>query len=78
MTSGKRCLFPFRKGSLRFLPVDATIGNQAFSRDRCNIFPGLCDNKENNTFLNSLRKNDVEAQVAFTLKVMERARVRCY
>ena len=52
--------------------------NQAFSHDRCNIFPGLCDNKENNTFLNSLRKNDVEAQVAFTLKVMERARVRCY
>ena len=77
MTSGKRCLFPFRKGSLRFLPVDATIGNQAFSHDRCNIFPGLCDNEEN-TFLNRLRKNDVDAQVEFTLKVIERARVRCY
>ena len=78
MSSGKRCLFPFRKGSLPFLTVDSTIGNQAFSHDRCNIFPGLCDNKENNTFLNSLRKNDVEAQVEFTLKVMKRARVRCY
>ena len=32
-------------------------------------------NKENNTFFNSLRKNDVEAQVEITLKVMERARV---
>ena len=31
----------------------------------------------NNTFLNSLRKNDVEAQVEFTLKVLERARVTC-
>ena len=35
-------------------------------------------NKENNTFFNSLRKNDVEAQVEITLKVMDRARVNCY
>jgi len=39
--------------------VDATIGNQAFNRDRCNIFPELSYNKENNTFLKSLRNNDV-------------------
>ena len=61
-----------------FLTVDATIGNQAFSHDRCNIFPGLSQNKTNDTFFNSLRKNDVEAQVEFTLKVLERARVACY
>ena len=34
--------------------------------------------KANNTFLNSLRKKDVESQVECTLKVMERARVTCY
>ena len=27
------------------------------------MFPGLSNNKANNTFLNSLRKSDVEAQV---------------
>ena len=46
--------------------VDATIGNQAVSRDRCNIFPGLSYNKADNTFFNSLRKNDGEVQVEFT------------
>ena len=46
--------------------VDATTGNQAFSHDGCNIFPGLSNNKANNTFLNSVRKNDVEDQVEFT------------
>ena len=40
--------------------------------------PGLNYNKANNTFLISLTKNDVEAQVELTLKVMERARVTCY
>ena len=40
--------------------------------------PGLNYNKANKTFLNSLRKNDVEAQVEFTLKVMEKAKVTCY
>ena len=71
-------LFPFRKSSLPFLTVDATIGKQAFSHYGCNIFPGLSYNMENNTFLNSLRKNEDEAQVEFTLKSMERARVACY
>ena len=28
---------PFRERSLAFLRVDATIGNQAFSHERCNI-----------------------------------------
>ena len=37
----RRRLFPFRKQSLPFLTVDATTGNQAFSHDGCNIFPGL-------------------------------------
>ena len=36
--------------------VDATIGNQAFSHDRCNIFLGLSYTKANDTFLNSLKK----------------------
>ena len=60
-----------------FLAVDATIGNQ-FSLDRCNIFPGLSYNKANNTFLNSLRKKDVEAKVELTSEVMEKVRVTCY
>ena len=33
---------------------------------------------ENNTFLNILRKNEVKAQVEFTFKIMETARVICY
>ena len=60
------------------LTDDAIIGTQAFSHDRSNIFPGLSHSEENNTFLNSLGKKDVEAQVEFALKVMVRARVRCY
>ena len=35
-------------------------------------------NKVTNTFLNSLRKNKVKAQVEFTLKVLERDRVIYY
>ena len=58
--------------------VDVTTGNQAFSSDGRNIFPGLSYNKTNNTFLNSLRKNEVEAQLEFTLKIMERTRLTCY
>ena len=54
------------KRSLPFLTVDATLGNQAFSHDGCNIFPGLSYNKTDNTFLNSLRKKEVEAQIEFT------------
>ena len=49
-----------------FLTVDATIANQAFIRDRCNIFPGLSYNKENNMNNN---KNDVEAQVEFLIRL---------
>lgn len=60
--------------SRAFVNVDATIGHQAFSQDRCNIFLEV-----NNTVLNSLStKNDVEAQVEFTFKVVERASVTCY
>ena len=70
-----RGLFPFRKRSLPFFTVDVTFGNQAFSHDGCNVFPGLSYNKANDTFLNRLRKNEVEAQVEFTLKILERARV---
>ena len=74
----RRSLFSFHKRSLLFLTVDATIGNQAFTHDGCNIFPGLSYNKANNTFLNSFRTNEVEAQAEFTIKMMERARVACY
>ena len=56
------------------IPVDATIGNQAFSHDGCYISPGLSYNKANDAFLNNLRKNSVEAQVEFASKVMERAK----
>ena len=55
-----------------------TIGTQAFSYDRYNIFPGLSYIKSNNTFLNSVRKSDVEAQVEVSFNVTERARVTCY
>ena len=77
-THYRRRLLPFRKRSLSFLTVDATIGNQAFSRDGRNIFARLSYNKANNTFLNSLRKKEVEAQVEFPLKITERARVTGY
>ena len=66
-------LFLFRKRSLPFLTVDATIGNQAFSHDGwLNIFLGL--SYHNTTVLNS----QFEAQVEFTFKIMERARVTSY
>ena len=76
----RRRLLPFRKRSLPFLTVHATIGTQAFSHDGRNIFPGLSYNKANNTFLNSLRKKEVEveAQVEFPFKITERARVTGY
>ena len=73
----RRSLFSFHKRSLLFLTVDATIGNQAFTHDGY-IFPGLSYSKANNTFLNSFRTNEVEAQVEFAIKIMERARVACY
>ena len=74
----RRRLFLFRKQSLRFFTVDATIGNQALSHDRCNIFAGLSYNKANSTFLSSLRKNNIEVKVEFTFKVMDSDRVTCY
>ena len=71
--------FPFVKRPLLFLTDDTATGNQAFSHKRRNIFPGLSYHKASNTVLNSLKKNDVEAQVVeFMFKVMERARVTCY
>ena len=69
--------FPFVNARCH-LTVDATIGDQAFTHDGCNIFAWLSYNKTNNTFLKSLRKNDIEAQVEFTLKIMERAWFTCY
>ena len=36
-----------------FLTVHATISNQTFNRDRCNILPGLSYKKANTTLLNS-------------------------
>ena len=66
--TGRLCLFP------NYLP----IGNQAFSYDWCNIGSGLSYNKANNTFLNSIRKNEVEAQIEFTLKVYGKEGVSCY
>ena len=51
----------------------ATIGNQAFSHNSCgNIFSKLSYCNENNTFLNSLKKNEVLCQVEFTFKVSKR------
>lgn len=75
----QRRLFPFRKRPLLFLTDDTATGNQAFSHRRRNMFPGLSYHKAKNTVLNSLKKNDVEAQVVeFMFKVMGRARVTCY
>ena len=78
----RRSLFPFRKRSSPFLTVDVTISDQAFlsshNHDRCNIFPGLSYKKEKNTFSNSVKKNDVGAQVEFSLKFTKRTRVTCY
>ena len=59
--------------------IDVTISNQNFSYDRCNTFSGLCCKKANNTSSsNSVKKDVVGAQVEFSLKFMERARVTCY
>ena len=70
-------LIPFRNQSFSFLTVDASISKQAFSHDRCNIFPGFTYKKANNTFLNSVRKRRW-SQVEFSLKFMERAKVTCH
>ena len=71
--------YTFVNGTLPFLTVDPFISNQAFSHDRCNTFPGFSCKKANNTSSsNSVKKNVVGAQVEFSLKFMERARVTCY
>ena len=66
---GRRRLFPFCKRSMPFLKVDATIGNQTFSHDGCEIFPRLNYNKANNMFLNSFR---------IFVNFKERARATCH
>ena len=55
--------------------MEGLIHGGAYFRNFTGVFPGLSYNKENNTFLKSIRKNETEAQVEFTLKIMERARV---
>ena len=67
-------LIPFRNQSLPFLTVNASISNQAFSHDRCNIFPGFSYKKANNTFLNRVTERRW-SQVELSLKFMKRARV---
>ena len=58
---------------------NTTLILKAFhSKDGVTAVCHLSFNKENRTFLNSLKNNDFEAQVEFTLKVMERARATCY
>ena len=64
---------------LPFLKVSTTIGNQAFSHEIDAIYSLDWVTIRQITFLNGLRKNDIEVQVEFTFKVMERAaRVTCY
>ena len=72
-TTARDAYFPFVNCLCHFYRLMATICNQALSHDRCNIFPGLSFNMANNTFVNSLSKNNVEAQIEFTFKVTERA-----
>ena len=73
-TTARDAYFPFVNCLCHFYQLMATICNQALSHDRCNIFPGLISfNMANNTFVNSLSKNNFEAQIEFTFKVTERA-----
>ena len=72
-TTARNAYFLFVNCLCHFYRSMATICNQALNHDRCNIFPGLSFNMANNTFVNSLSKNNVEAQIQFTSKVTERA-----
>ena len=63
-TQEKETRVKFNPGLSRNRPSNKLA--QAFSDDGCYIFPGLSYNKANNTFLNSLTKNEVEAQVEKT------------
>ena len=56
-------------------PVWGPTFGGAYFRNFTGIFPGLSYNKASKMFLNSLRKNETEAQVEFTLKIIERATV---
>ena len=78
MTLQWLCLFSFHKQLLPFLKVSTTIGNQAFSHEIDAIYSLDWVTIRQITFLNGLRKNDIEAQVEFTFKVMERVTVTCY
>ena len=60
-------LFPFCKRSLPPLVSEPLV-----------MMDVIYYNKANNTFLNTLTTNDVEAEVEFTLKVMKRVRVTFY
>ena len=62
------------EGFLRHRFGGPTFGG-AYFRNFTGIFPGLSYNKANKMFLNSLRKNETEAQVEFTLKIIERITV---
>ena len=62
------------EGFLRHRFGRPTFGG-AYFRNFTGIFPGLSYNKASKMFLNSLRKNETEAQVEFTLKIIERATV---
>ena len=72
-TTTRDAYFPFVNCLCHFYRSMATISNQALNHDRCNVFLGLSFNMANNTFVNSLSKNHVEAQIEFTSKVTERA-----
>ena len=65
----RRSLFLFRKRSSPFLTVDATIGYQAFSHDRCNKFPELSYNKANNTFWIVLERTTLKPKSNLRLKL---------
>ena len=56
-------------------PVWGPTFGGAYFRNFMGIFPGLSYNKASKMFLNSLRKNETEAQVEFTLKIIERITV---
>ena len=56
-------------------PVWGPTFGGAYFRNFTGIFPGLSYNKASKMFLNSLRKNETEAQVEFTLKTIERITV---
>ena len=73
-----RVYFPFVNGRCLFKRSMSPLVTMPLLMIDVFIFPGLSYNKRNNTFLNSLRKDDLEAQIELTLKVIERIRVIYY